>query len=204
MKHGCLPLLFAVNKSLERQSTCLFAVAIIVGCTAAPVKDDRPLPVDNPEADRIVYLVKATAADLQKAASEQLRIRYQHAFTDTGKTGYGTPYWHLSTEYREFRLDGKRYRSQCAVHCFSFKEFPQYVDLSVSCKLDTHDLRSDFHGFPNLGWHREQGVHLAHELITNIVHAAAIPETYLIRLRRDPSYEEKIKLVAARESDTGL
>jgi hypothetical protein len=189
------------NAGFLRLSTCLIAVAVIVGCTAAPVKDARPLPVDDPAADRIVYLIKASAADLQKAASAQLRSRYQQLFIDTGKTGYGTPYWHLSTEYREFKLNGKRYRSQCAVHCFSFREFPQYISLSVSCKLDIHDLRSDFHGFPSLGWHREQGVHLAHELMTNIVRGAALPESHLIRLRRDPSHEEKIKLIAARETN---
>jgi hypothetical protein len=189
-----------VNRSFLHLSACLFAMAIAVGCATPPVKDDRALPVDDPEADRIVYLVKASVADLQKAASEQLRSRYSQSSTQTGKTGYGTPYWHMSTEYREFRLNGKRYRSQCSVHCFPFREYPQYVNFSISCKLDTHDLRSDFHGFPSLGWHREQGVHLAHEVITNIVGVAAIPESHLIRLRRDPSYEEKIKLIEARES----
>jgi hypothetical protein len=189
--------------SFVRLSTYLFAVAITVGCTAARVKDDKPLPVDDPEAYGIVYLVKASAADLRKASSEQLRSRYGQSFirTETGVTGYGTPFWNMSTDYREYRLNGKRYRSQCAVHCFPFRQFPQYVDLSVSCKLDTHDLRSTFHGFPSWGWHKEQGLHLAHELITDIVRGAAIPESHLIRLRRHLTYEAKIKLIEARESN---
>jgi hypothetical protein len=60
---------------------------------------------------------------------------------------------------------------------FFVQEILSYVNFSVSRKLDTHDLRSDFHGFPSLGWHREQGVHLAHELITNIVRVVVIPES---------------------------
>jgi len=36
--------------SFVRLSIYLFAVAITVGCTAARVKDDKPLPVDDPEA----------------------------------------------------------------------------------------------------------------------------------------------------------
>ena len=174
-----------------------------VGCAAGRVKDERPLPVDDPEAYGIVYLIQASAADLHEVSSGQLRSRYGQSFISTGTTGYGTPYWHMSTDYREYKLDGRRYRSRCSVHCFSYKEFPQYIRFQVSCELETHDLRCDFHGFPSWGWHQErrQGLHLAHEIINDIVRVAAIPESNLIRLRRDPSYEKAIKLIEARESN---
>jgi len=77
--------------------------------------------MDNPDASGIVYLIKASAADLQKASSEQLRSRYGQSSMSTGVTGYGTPYWHLSTGFREYELDGKRLRSQCSIHCFPLK-----------------------------------------------------------------------------------
>ena len=148
-----------------------------------------------------LYLVKASSSDLLKVSSDQLRRRYGRAFIDMGETGYGTPYWHLSTDYREYKLNGKRFRSQCAVHCFPYRQFPQYVSFSVSCKLEQHDLRSTFHGGPSWGWHREQGLHLAHEVITDIIRAAAIPESDLIRLRRRLSHEEEIHRIEAHESN---
>ncbi len=182
-----------------RRSACLFALAFTLGCVSGPAKDDRPLPVDDPEARGIVYGVKASAQDLLRASSGRLQSRYGRPSLDMGETGYGTPYWNLSTAYREFRRDGKPFRSQCAVHCYSYREFPQYVSLSISCNLEKHDLRSTFHGFPDWGWHREQGLYLAHEVMEEIVRAAAIPESDVIRLRRDPTYEDAIKLLEARE-----
>ncbi len=182
-----------------RRFACFPAVAIAVGCVSGPAKDDRPLPMDDPEARGIVYVLNSSAEDLLRVSSGQLQSRYGRPSLDMGKTGYGTPYWNLSTGYREFRRDGKPFRSQCAVHCYPYREFPQYVSLSVSCKLEKHDLRSTFHGFPDWGWHREQGLYLAHEIMEEIVRVAAIPESDVIRLRRDPTYEEAIKLIEARE-----
>lgn len=190
-----------MTRSLVCLSAFFFIVAMNLGCAANRVKDDRPLPVDDPDAYGIVYLVKAPATDLREASIEPLRGRFGQSLITTGTTGYGTPYWHISTDYRQYKLDGKRYRSRCSVHCFSYREFPQYVQLQVSCELETHDLRCDFHGLPSWGWHRErrEGLHLAHEVIDDIVRLAAIAEDHLIRLRRDPSYQAAIKLIETRE-----
>lgn len=176
---------------------------LLSACAArAPLaEDERPLPVDDPEADEIVYLVRAPAEELLRVASDRLNGRYGPAFIDLARPGSNPPYWHLSTRYRRYRLNGRRYRSQCDAHCYPISQYPHYVYLSVRCKVDRHYIRSSFHGFPNWDWHREQGAYLAYDVINEIVHSAAIPENRLIRLRRTPSYEEGAKLIEAHEDE---
>ncbi len=116
-------------------------------------------------------------------------------------TARGTPLRNLSTRFQEYRLQGKRHRSSRHPHGFSFKGFAQYVKLYVSCEGEAYDWRSDLHGFPRLGWRteRRQRLHLADELINDIVRTAAVPESQLIRLRRDPTHDELLGLIEARE-----
>ena len=169
-----------------RLHTVLVTLTLALAATAAPAGAQSPPGFGAP------------AEDLQRAAAEVLRARYGQSSLRTGTTGYGTPFWNLSTNYREYRLDGKRLRSRCSVHCFVFKQFPRYVDLSVSTDVEKHDLRSTFHGFPSWGWHREQGAYLAHEIIEDIVRGAAVPEGHMIRLRTNPPHEEELRLIEAR------
>jgi LPS sulfotransferase NodH len=50
------------------------------------------------------------------------------------------------------------------------------------------------------GWNPEQGLHLAQELIGDIVRVAAASEGSLIRLRRFQTYEQEVELIRARET----
>ena len=182
----------------------LIACVALVGCASAGKQEVRARPVDDPTERSLTYLVKAPFAQAPAVATKVLGYQYSLSAARTGKTSYGTPYWHRDTQYLEYEQDGKKYRSKCSVHIFPFKEYPSYIELHVTCDVDSYSFGFGRGGIHNLlndlwwDWYPEEGIYLTQEFTEAIVRGLGANDEDVIRLRRFHTYEQQVQMIRQR------
>jgi hypothetical protein len=179
----------------------MVAFVALVGCAGAQKQEARARPVDDPTGRSIEYIVKAPFAKAQIEATKVLGRDYRLYGPSTGMTALATPYWHLDTRYREFEQTGKKHRSKCSAHIVAFKEYPDYIALTVGCDVDAYSFGLGRGGIHNLfsdlrwDWYPEEGIYLTQDLIESIVRELGVKEADVIRLRRVQAHEQNVQMI---------